>query len=98
MTFVPTVTSPPFQVWLRIPSGETAASVQVTVPAPPLGTPEYVAAVLAPPGGPSSSVAAQLAVPANGTGYLSDNDPGAQLVISWTRGTPLTLCGLAGSS
>jgi hypothetical protein len=98
MTFVPRVTSPPFQVWLSLHSGEPAASVQVTVPTPPLGRTEYVAAVLAPPGGPSSSVAAQLAVPANGTGYLSDNDPGAQLVISWTSGTPLTLCGLAGSS
>ena len=32
MTFVPRVTSPPFQVWLSIPTGETAASVQVTVP------------------------------------------------------------------
>lgn len=98
MTFVPTVISPPFQVWLGIPSGETAASVKVSVPTPPPGTAQYLAAVLAPPGGPSSSVPAQLAVPANGTGYLSDNDPGAQLVISWTRGTPLTLCGLAGPS
>lgn len=98
MTFVPKVTSPPFQVWLAIPSGETAASVQVSVPTPPAGAAEYVAAVLAPPGGPSSSVAVQLAVPANGTGYLSDNDPGAQLVISWTNGSPLTLCGLAATS
>jgi hypothetical protein len=72
--------------------------VKVSVPTPPPGTAQYLAAVLAPPGGPSSSVPAQLAVPANGTGYLSDNDPGAQLVISWTRGTPLTLCGLAGPS
>jgi hypothetical protein len=96
--FVPTVTNPPLQLWLRIPAGETAASVQVSVPTPPAGTPEYVAAVLAPPGGPSSSVAAQLAVPANGTGFLSDNDPGALLVISWTAGTPLTLCGLAGAA
>jgi len=98
ITFVPTVTSPPFQVWLRIPSGATAASVQVNVPTPPPGTTEYVAAVLAPPGGPSSSVAVELAVPANGTGYLSDNDPGAQLVISLSSGTPLRLCGLAGAS
>jgi len=98
ITFVPTVTSPPFQIWLRIPSGEPAASVQVTVPTPPLGRTEYVAAVLAPPGGPSSSVAAQLAVPASGTGFLSDNDPGALLVISWTAGTPVTLCGLAGAA
>jgi hypothetical protein len=98
VTFVPTVTSPPFQVWLRIPRGETAASVQVSVPAPPPGTTEYLAAVLAPPGGPSSSVAAEIAVPVNGAGYLSDNDPGAQLVISWTGGTPLTLCGLAAAS
>jgi hypothetical protein len=96
--FLPTVTSPPFQIWLRVPPGETAASVQVSVPTPPAGTPEYVAAVLAPPDGPSSSVAAELAVPANGTGYLSDNDPGAQLVITWTAGTPLTLCGLAATS
>jgi hypothetical protein len=96
--FLPTVTSPPFQIWLRVPPGETAASVQVSVPTPPAGAAEYVAAVLAPPGGPSSSVAVQLAVPANGTGYLSDNDPGAQLVISWTNGSPLTLCGLAATS
>ena len=98
MTFVPRVTSPPFQVWLRIPPGEKAASLQVSVPTPPAGTAEYVAAVLAPPRGPSSSVPVELAVPANGTGYLSDNDPGAQLVISWTGGTPLTLCGLAAAS
>jgi hypothetical protein len=98
ITFVPTVTSPPFQLWLRIPPGERAASVQVSVPTPPPGTTEYLAAVLAPPGGPSSSVAAELAVPANGAGYLSDNDPGAQLVITWTAGTPLTLCGLASAS
>jgi len=99
MTFVPTVANPAFQVWLRIPSGETAASVQVNVPTTPSsGTSPYIAAVLSPPGGPSSSVAAQLAVPPNGTGYLSDNDPGAQLVISWTGGTPLTLCGLAAAS
>ncbi len=98
VTFVPTVTSPPFQLWLRIPRGETAASVQVSVPAAPPGTTEYLAAVLAPPGGPSSSVAAEIAVPVNGAGYLSDNDPGAQLVISWTAGTPLTLCGLAAAS
>ena len=71
--------------------------MQVNVPTPPPGTTQYVAAVLAPPRGPSSSVAVELAVPANGTGYLSDNDPGAQLVISWTSGTPLRLCGLAGA-
>jgi len=97
-TFVPTVTNPPLQLWLRMPPGEPAASVEVKVPAPPAGTTEYLAAVLAPPGGPSSSVAAQLAVPANGAGYLSDNDPEAQLVISWTAGTPLTLCGLTRAS
>jgi hypothetical protein len=97
-TFVPTVTSLPMQVWLRMPPRGTGASVQVSVPTPPAGTPEYVAGVLSPPGGPSSSVAAELAVPANGTGYLSDNDPGAQLVISWTSGSPLTLCGLAAAS
>jgi hypothetical protein len=95
---VPRVTSPPFQVWLSIPPGEQAASVEVSVPTPPAGAAEYVAAVLAPARGPSSSVAVQLAVPANGAGYLSDNDPGAQLVISWTNGSPLTLCGLAATS
>jgi hypothetical protein len=97
-TYLPTVTNPPLQLWLRMPPGENAASVEVNVPAPPPGTAQYLAAVLAPPGGPSSSVAAQLAVPANGAGYLSDNDPGAQLVITWTAGTPVTLCGLARAS
>jgi hypothetical protein len=94
VTFVPRVVSPPFQVWLSIPAGEKAASVQLNVPTPPSGSTEYVAAVLAPANGPSSSVAVELAVPGNGTGYLSDNDPGAQLVISWSSGTPLELCGL----
>lgn len=95
MTFAPTVASPPMQVWLRILPGKTAASVEVIAPPPPAGSTEYVAAVLAPPDGPSSSVAAELAVPGNGTGYLSDNDPGAQLVITWVAGDALTLCGLA---
>ncbi|MGD0809090.1 MAG: hypothetical protein ABSA91_05190, partial [Acidimicrobiales bacterium] len=49
--FVPTVTNPPLQLWLRMAPGQKAASVEVSVPAPPAGTPEYLAAVLSPPGG-----------------------------------------------
>jgi hypothetical protein len=94
MVFVPKVISPPMQIWLRIAPGAQAASAQVTVPPATAGSTQYLAGVLVPKVAPSSSVAAELAVPANGTGYLSDNDPGAQLVITWVAGNPLTLCGI----
>ena len=37
-------------------------------------------------------------MPHKGKGYLSDNDPEAELVITWNVGTPITLCGLSGPS
>jgi hypothetical protein len=93
LLFVPDTTSP-LQVWLRLPAGEASASLLVKAPPAAPGAIDYVAGVLVPPGGPSSSVPTELVVPARGLGYLSDNDPRAQLVVTWNVGTPLTLCGL----
>jgi hypothetical protein len=54
-----------------------------------------VAALLVPANGPAASTAVQLLIPPTGTGYLSDDDPGAELLLLWDVGTPLDLCGLA---
>ena len=62
------------------------------------GTINYLAAVLVPPQGPTTSVPLELVVPHKGKGYLSDNAPQAELVITWNVGTPVTLCGLSGPS
>jgi len=94
--FDPETVSPAMQVWLRLSAGERSASVRVSSsPAAP-GVTNHLAALLVPPEGPASTDAVQLAIPAGGTGYLSDNDPGADLVLLWDVGTPLELCGLSG--
>ena len=88
----------PVQIWLRLAPGEKAASLRVISPEAATGTVNYLAAVLVPPQGPTTSVPLELVVPHKGKGYLSDNDPQAELVITWNVGTPLTLCGLSGPS
>jgi hypothetical protein len=95
LTLVPESTNP-VQVWLRLAPGEKSASLRVISPAAATGTVNYLAAVLVPPQGPTTSVPLELVVPHKGKGYLSDNDPQAELVISWNVGTPITLCGLSG--
>ena len=95
LTFDPDDVAAPVQVWLKIPAGEQAASVRVIVPPATSASANYLAGVLVPPVPPTTSVPAELAVPPKGTGYLDDNDAGAQMVAMWNVGTPLTLCGLA---
>ncbi|MGO9660073.1 MAG: hypothetical protein ACLP7F_17185 [Acidimicrobiales bacterium] len=95
LDFGPETISPPMQVWLRVPPGQQAASVRLSAaPASP-GVANYVAALLVPPGGPASTSPVQLLVPADGTGYLSDNEPRSEVVVLWDVGTPLQLCGLS---
>ena len=59
------------------------------------GATDHLAALLVPPAGPISPAPVELAVPPGGTGYLSDNDPGADLLLLWDVGAPLELCGLS---
>ncbi len=92
MSFSPKSISPAMQVWLRIPPRERSASLKVTAPPASPGVTNYLAAVLAPAYGPASTTPVELAVPDGGVGYLSDNDPGADLVLLWDVGAPLTLC------
>ncbi len=66
----------------------------VTPPASP-GLTNHLGFLLVPRNGPVSTNAVQLAVPAGGTGFLSDDDPRADLLLLWDVGTPLELCGLA---
>jgi hypothetical protein len=91
----PTGARPPLRIWLRVPVGEASASVLVETPPAPSGVTNYLAAVLVPRQGPSSSVPVELVVPRSGTGYLSDNDARARLLITWTKGTTLKLCGVS---
>jgi hypothetical protein len=92
----PETISPAMQVWLRIPSGERSASVQVTAaPASP-GLTNYLAALVVPGTGPASTTEVQIEMPNAGTGYLSDNDPQAVVVLLWDVGAPLQFCGLSG--
>lgn len=93
--FSPQAISQNMQIWLDMAPGTTSASVDLqSIPASS-GTVNYAAALLVPPQPPSSSVAVELAVPTVGTGYVNDNYAGAKLVIVWTEGTELTVCGLA---
>ena len=92
------VSTNPVQIWLRLAPGEGSASLRVISPPAATGTVNYLAAVLVPPRGPTTSVPLELVVPHKGKGYLSDNDPQAELVITWNEGTPLTLCGLSAPS
>ena len=89
------VSTDPVQIWLRLAPGEGSASLRVISPPAVTGTVNYLAAVLVPPRGPTTSVPLELVVPHKGKGYLSDDDPQAELVITWNEGTPLTLCGLS---
>ncbi len=94
VSFAPQTVSPPMEVRLRLAPGENGASVHVvSAPATP-GLTNHVAALLVSPSGRASTTAVQLAVPLAGTGYLSDNDPEAELLLLWDVGTPLELCGL----
>jgi hypothetical protein len=95
LTLVPEGANP-VQVWLSVPRGERSASLLVESPPAAAGLVNYLAAVLVPLEGPTTSVPLELVVPHKGLGYLSDNDPQAQLVITWNVGTALTLCGLSG--
>ena len=96
LAFSPEAANQSMQVWVRIPSGGQSASLQLTTsPAAP-GTINYVAVTMVPARPPAASVPVELTVPTIGTGYLNDNYAGADLVITWTEGTVLTLCGLAG--
>jgi hypothetical protein len=97
LALTPNSTSP-VQIWLRLAPGNNAASLLVVSPEAAAGTINYLAAVLVPPQGPTTSVPLELVVPHKGKGYLSDNDPQAELVITWNVGTPVTLCGLSGPS
>ena len=92
------VSTDPVQIWLRLAPGEGSASLRVISPPAATGTVNYLAAVLVPPQGPTTSVPLELVVPHKGKGYLSDNDPEAELVVTWNEGTPVTLCGLSGPS
>jgi hypothetical protein len=92
--FAPETISPPMQVRLRLSPGEAAASVRViSSPASP-GLTNHLAVLFVPPSGPAATSAVQLTIPPGGTGYLSDDDPGAEVVVLWDVGTPLQLCGL----
>ncbi|HXW78166.1 MAG TPA: hypothetical protein VEJ84_01640, partial [Acidimicrobiales bacterium] len=98
LVFTPQTVAAAIQVWLRVPSGDGAASALVeAAPASP-GVARYVAAVLAPPQGPSSSLPVELVVPPSGKGYVSDNDAQADLVLLWDAGTALTLCEISPSA
>jgi hypothetical protein len=91
----PQAVSQNMQIWMSITPGAKSASAQLAAtPASP-GAINYVAALLVPPQPPSSSAAVELTVPTVGTGYVNDNYPGAQLLLVWTEGTELTVCGLA---
>jgi hypothetical protein len=93
--FSPLDAGRPLQIWLRIPAGETSASFLAETAPAPSGETNYLAAVLVPRRGPSSSVPVELVVPRSGTGYLSDDDANAKLVVTWTSGTMLKLCGVS---
>ncbi len=93
--FAPQTLSPPMEVRLRLAPEEKRASLRVvSAPASP-GVTNHLAALLVPAGGPAATSAVQLMVPADGAGYLSDDDPGTELLLLWDVGTPLELCGLA---
>lgn len=83
------------QVWLRVPAGQKSAAVLVKAPPEARHAARYLAAFIVPPHGPSSSVPVNLVVPPTGTGYLTDNDSGAKLVLTWTEGTVLRLCDIS---
>lgn len=101
VTFTPETVSPAMQIWLRVPAGESSASVLLQAGPAPGGTSRHAGASLAqPPSRPGTGGAVlisepvTLAVPAKGTGYLDDDDPGSLVVLTWAAGTPLSLCGL----
>ncbi len=95
LRFSPSRPGRPLQIRLRTAPGQASASVLVeTAPAPP-GATNYLAAALVPPSGPASSVPVELVVPRSGTGYLSDDAAGAKVVLTWTAGTALKLCGVS---
>jgi hypothetical protein len=96
--FSPSRPGRPVQIWLRIGADEATASVLVQTAPAGAGATNYLAAVLVPRSGPSSSVPVELVVPRSGTGYLSDDDSEARLVLTWTAGTALKLCGVSAST
>jgi hypothetical protein len=98
LDFAPQTVSPPMEVRLRLRPGENGASARVVSAAAAPGLTNHVAALLVSPSGRATTSAVQLAVPLAGTGYLSDNDPQAELLLLWDVGTPLELCGLEGGA
>ena len=95
LDLAPETISPPMLVRLRVAPGEPAASVRVVSPPASHGVTNHLAALLVPPHGPASTTAVQLTVPPAGSGYLSDDDPRGELLLLWSIGTPLELCGLS---
>jgi hypothetical protein len=94
ISFSPQTIASAMQVWLQVTPGNSTASVLVEAPPSPAASTNYLAAVLVPPHGPSSSTPVELVVPPGGTGYLTDNDAQADLVLLWDEGTALELCGI----
>jgi hypothetical protein len=95
LAFDPETINPPVQVRLRLLPGQRAGSVRVVTPPASPGLTNHLGVLLVPRNGPVSTNAVQLAVPPGGTGFLSDDDPRADLLLLWDVGTPLELCGLA---
>jgi hypothetical protein len=95
LTFTPTTLTLPISVSLQFGQSEMMASVEVR--SLPVASPPDTAiyASLAPRHGRSPGVPPEaLPLPATGVGYLSDNDPDDRLVLDWTAGEPLSLCGV----
>ncbi len=95
VSFSPQTIASAMQVWLRVRPGDSSASVLVEAPPAHAASTNYLAAVLVPAHGPSSSTPVELVVPPDGTGYLTDNDAQADLVLLWDEGTALELCGIS---
>ncbi len=93
-TFSPETVSQPLQIWLGAMPGEASASAYVSAVPAAAGRTNHLAAVIVPPGGPAATEPAQLVMPPKGSAYVDYNDPAAKLVLMWTAGTPLKLCGL----
>ena len=99
LTFSPLSGTEVPRVQIQVPAGKKSASVLVE--SGPSRTPRFVGAMLVVPrasshAGPPPVVSApvELAVPARGTGWLDDDAAASGVVLTWTYGTPVTLCDL----